>query len=209
MNFFAASTLLLASLGLSAFCPAATAAEQDKAAFTTKPEYRGLFGKLQSADFVVEGATNPKSIVYVFVDPNCPYCHHVWMALQYYEKVGLQARWLPVGVIKPSSLGRAAAILEAADPAAALRTNETGYRPIDVEGGIPALANPKPATVAKLEANLALMRAFGLRGVPGMVWQDAGGTVYVRPGVPRMQELPRITGLPEQWIDDPQLDEYR
>jgi len=200
--------LLAAALlaGLSCSVPVASAQSLQSIA---QSQYKALFEKLEAAEFVAQGAPAPKSIVYVFFDPNCPYCRHVWLALQHYEKVGLQTRWVPVGVLTPTSRGRAAAIIEAADKAAALHKNESEYRPGGGGGGIEPLANPKPETLAKLAANRELMRAFGFRGVPGLVWKGDDGEILGRHGVPKMQELPRITRLPEQWIDDPALDPYR
>src|SRR4051794_41133306 len=87
-----------------------------------------LFAQLEKARYVTEGAASPKSVMYVFFDPNCYYCNLTWRALQPYEKAGLQVRWVPVAYQKDSSSGMAAAILAAHDPAAALRENETRYR---------------------------------------------------------------------------------
>jgi thiol:disulfide interchange protein DsbG len=168
-----------------------------------------LFPELEKAGFVTEGATAPQSVLYVFFDANCYYCNLTWKALQQYERVGLQVRWVPVAYQKPSSTGRAAAIMEAPDPAAALRDNELGYRPQTYDGGIKPLAQARPATARTLRANLALMKRFGALGTPAVVWKDAGGKVDFRNAVPRLSELPRITGLPEQRIDDPELAEFR
>ena len=195
----AVMALLIGGMSFAAEAPSAT----------QSPEFQRLYARLESATYVTEGAKQPKNVIYVFFDPNCPYCRHSWLALQYYEKVGLQVRWLPVAVLKSSSLGRAAAILEADDPAAALKKNESEYRMSGAEGGMPPVDQPKPESVTKLGANRELMRLFGFRGIPAMVWRGTNGEILGKAGMPNMRDLPLITGLPEQWIDDPELDAYR
>jgi thiol:disulfide interchange protein DsbG len=172
-------------------------------------DYARLFPELERSGYVAEGAAVPQSVLYVFFDANCYYCNLTWKALQPYEKAGLQVRWVPVAYQKPSSTGRAAAVMEAPDRAAALRANELGYKPQTYDGGIKPLAKVRPATLKMLRANLDLMKRFGAPGTPAVVWKDSGGNVGFRNAVPRLSELPRITGLPAQRIDDPDLAEFR
>jgi thiol:disulfide interchange protein DsbG len=169
----------------------------------------GLFAQLEKADAVVEGARDSRHLLYVFFDANCYYCHLTWKALQPYEAVGLQVRWVPVAYQQPSSVGRAAAIMESPDRAAALRQNETGYDRAHFDGAIAPLANVSSARKKSLEANTKLMRAFGAPGTPAVVWKDASGNVQFRAGVPRLSELPALTGLPAQPNDDPELAQFR
>jgi len=188
------AVVLVALMALSA--PAWTA---DRAA---------LFSRLEQTRHIVEGAGHPGSVLYVFFDPNCYYCHLTGKALQPYEKAGLQVWWVPVAYQKPSSVGMAAAILLASDPAAALRQNETGYRPASYDGAITALAEVPPAISKALQENMDLMRAFGAQGTPALVWKEKSGIGF-RNAVPRLSELPRITGLPPQKIEDPDLAPFR
>ena len=171
-------------------------------------ELPALFAALEKTDAVTEGATSPKRILYVFFDANCWYCHLTWKALQVYEKAGLQVRWVPVAYQKESSTTKAAAIMQAKDRTAALRENETGYRAESYDGGI-APMKASMALEAQLEANFELMVRFGVSGTPGLAWKDEKGRVRVRTGMPRLAQLPAITGLPAQKIDDPELKEFR
>jgi thiol:disulfide interchange protein DsbG len=167
-----------------------------------------LYAELESADAVAEGpaaAADRKSrTVYVFFDANCWYCHLTWKALQAYQAAGLQVRWVPVAYQKDSSYGRAAAIMQAQDRAAALRENETGYRAESYDGAIAPAAVPKDLA-ARLDANTRLMQRFGAPGTPLLVWKDAQGAVRTQVGMPRLAQLPAIAGLPRQKIDDPEL----
>ncbi len=171
-------------------------------------ELPSLFSTLEKTDAVIEGSTSPKRTLYVFFDANCWYCHLTWKAVQAYEKAGLQVRWVPVAYQKESSTTKAAAIMQAKDRVAALRENETGYRAESYDGGI-APANASKALEAQLEANFQLMDRFGVSGTPGLVWKDEKGRVRVRTGMPRLSQLPSITGLPAQKIDDPELSDFR
>lgn len=168
-----------------------------------------LFSTLEKTYAITEGASSPKGVLYVFFDANCWYCHLTWKALQPYERVGLQVRWVPVAYQKESSAGRAAAIMQARDRAAALRENEVGYRVQKYEGGIAPAAGPPAALLAQLEANTKLMERFGAPGTPALVWKDSAGSVQVKIGMPRLSQLPAITGLHEQKNDDPELAEFR
>ena len=171
-------------------------------------ELPGLFAALEKSDAVVEGSASSKRILYVFFDANCWYCHLTWKALQPYEGAGLQVRWVPVAYQKDSSTTRAAAIMQAKDRAAAMRQNELGYRPESYDGGI-APAKPTKALEAQLDANFELMGRFGVSGTPGLVWKDEKGRVRVKVGMPRLSQLPAITGLPLQKNDDPELKSFR
>jgi thiol:disulfide interchange protein DsbG len=175
-------------------------------------ELAALYAQTQKLDVVVEGpasaAGRKSGILYVFFDANCWYCHLTWKALQYYERAGLQVRWVPVAYQKESSTGRAAAIMQASDRAAALRENETGYRAATYDGAIAPAPAPK-ALAAQFDANTKLMQRFGAPGTPLLVWKDAKGAVRTKVGMPRLSQLPAITGLPPQKIDDPELAEFR
>lgn len=168
-----------------------------------------LFAQVESADAVVEGPASAKHVLYVFFDANCFYCHLTWKALQPYQAAGLQVRWIPVAYQQPSSVGRAAAIMQAPDRAAAMRLNETGYDASRYDGGITPSNDVSNHLRAQLEANTALMRAFGAPGTPLVVWKTANGAVRYNIGVPRLSELPSITGLPSQAVDDPELKAFR
>lgn len=206
-------SLLCTAFALAIACTIAAMPAHAAAASTTasssRAEYSRLFGELQKADFVQEGATQSQALLYVFFDANCYYCHLTWKALQPYERVGLQVRWIPVAYQKPSSVGRAGAIVQAADRAAALRLNETRYDPARFDGGIAPMDDVPSALVAQLERNTRLMQAFGAPGTPVVIWKDGAGQVHVKVGVPRLSQLPSMTRLPVQVVNDPELAQFR
>lgn len=167
------------------------------------------FKQLEHADAVVEGAKDPKAVLYVLFDANCLYCHLTWKAVRPYEKVGLQVRWIPVAYQQPSSVGRAAAIMQARERAEALRVNETRYDAKRLDGGIEPAKDIPRKLEAEFAANTRLMKALGAPGTPVLAWRDAAGTIHVKIGVPRLSELPAITRLPAQRNDDAELAPFR
>lgn len=177
--------------------------------YAPKPDMTALFRDLEQASAVVEGTTkNPKSVIYAFVDANCPFCHFTWKALQPYEQAGLQVRWVLVDTLGPTSMPKAIEVMAAGDRTAAFRKMEQDH-------GKPWAALPqfsaasKPEFAEKIRKNGALMGAFGIRGTPGIVWKDRQGQVNIKTGMPRLSEIPAITGLPEQKVNDPDLARFR
>ena len=128
-------------------------------------------------------------VVDVFFDPNCPYCHELYGDLRpWIGKQGLRLRWIPVAVLAPSSAGKAAAVLQAADPARALARNEDdfGENPRAGAGGaLPPAARIAPATRSELARNLQVLHAAGAYfAFPLMVWRDASGHGQMFLGTP-------------------------
>lgn len=177
--------------------------------YVPKPNFGALFPQLEKSSYVIEGAAkNPKNVIYVFFDANCPFCHYTWQALQPYEKAGLQVRWIPVAVLGPTSLPKAIEIMAASDKTAAFRKQEENSG----KSWTPSAASSEtaqPAIVQRIRDNATLMEKFGIAGTPGVVWKDAHGSVQVKGGMPRLSELSAITGLPEQKVDDPALQRFR
>jgi len=167
------------------------------------------FSKLENSAYLVEGAKSPKTIVYAFMDPNCIFCHLEWKALQAYEKVGLQVRWIPVAFLKPTSQGMAAALLESKQPAELLTVLQTKFDVKNEAGGIEPLAVVSAGSKAKIAANSELMHAFGFNGTPGMIYKDSTGKVQYHPGMIKVSELPGMFDLPVQINTDPELARFQ
>lgn len=177
--------------------------------YIPKPDFTAAFAELEKSAFIAEGSMkNPKSVIYVFVDPNCPYCHLMWRAVQPYEAAGLQVRWIPVATLGPTSMPKAIEVLAAPDKTAAFRRMEQNHG----KPWKPAAASTEqsqPVVAAAIRRNGELMDSFGIAGTPGVVWRDKQGKVQVKSGMPRLSELPSITGLPEQGISDPALTKFK
>ncbi|HKK06385.1 MAG TPA: thiol:disulfide interchange protein DsbG [Gammaproteobacteria bacterium] len=176
--------------------------------YVPKPDYKAAFKKLENTTYVTEGTQHdPKSVLYVFTDANCPYCHAAWKALRPYQEKGLQVRWVPVAVLRPSSVDKAVAILAAKDREAAFRRDMEHFG----QRVAPATKiTPAERTKYKkvLNENVDLMSEFGINGTPGIVWRDAKGKISIKRGMPKLSEIPAMTGLPHQANNDPDLARF-
>lgn len=192
------------TVGLSGFAMAA-----DQPAPTYLPA--SAAATFENAPAIVEGASGKdvKSTIYVFMDPNCIFCHYAWKALQPYEAAGLQVHWIPMGFLKPDSPGKAAALLQAQDAPALLRELETKFSEKDESGGIAPLEKVPSATQAKLDGNIKVFQNLGFDGTPTIIYMTSGGRWADVSGLPHLSALPTMLNLPEQQITDPSLQRFR
>ncbi|QNA88710.1 thiol:disulfide interchange protein DsbG [Massilia sp. Dwa41.01b] len=179
-----------------------------EAAQVPQTDLSAAFAKLEKSAFVAEGtARNPKSVIYAFVDANCPFCHYLWQAVQPYEAAGLQVRWIPVATLGPTSMPKAISVLAAKDKVAAFRQMEENHgKPWTAPAGVSESSHPAIAT--SIQANGEAMAAFGIGGTPGIVWRDKQGKIRVKSGMPRLSEIPSMTGLPAQRNTNPALEKF-
>lgn len=132
------------------------------------------------ATWIAEGP-GPR-IVYIFFDPNCPSCQLLYKNLRPFPgSHDLQLRWIPVAVVNVTSLGKAAAILEAPDPPAALRRNEEHYDAQAYAGGIEEDI-PSADAERKLRANERLLNGLDIPVVPSMLFAARDGRAVLIQG---------------------------
>ncbi len=151
----------------------------------------------RAAGGIVDGRSPHR--LYVVFDPNCPYCHQLYDDLRPYVARGQVAvSWIVVGFLGPSSLPKAAAILQARDPLAALRSNEARYsfpRHGEGGGGVAPAATIAPATRARLARNLDMLRRIHVFGVPVMVWRGTDGEARLMLGEVKASQLSELVAL--------------
>lgn len=144
----------------------------------------------QEASWIAQGSG--KQIVYVIFDANCPYCHVFYKESQSHLK-DAQFRWIPVGLLADTSAGKAAAMLSASNPEAALRKNEDGFElKHDGMGGIEELKKIPADIQLDLGENLDLLAETGPELVPKIIYQDANGKAHVITGALSSDELDMI-----------------
>ncbi|GAB3052183.1 thiol:disulfide interchange protein DsbG [Stenotrophomonas tumulicola] len=154
------------------------------------PMTEKIWKQLESSAWVADGKANAPRVVYTFSDANCPYCHKFWEAARPWVDAGkVQLRHIMVGVIREDSPGKAAAILSAKDPSAALLQNETGFQ----TGGIKPVAISADVS-RKLDANQVLMVEMGFQGTPGILFKDEKGSVQRRSGMPQGADMDLVLG---------------
>jgi len=104
----------------------------------------------------------------------------------------LSVRWILVSFIKPSSLGKAAAILQSSDPAKAFEEDEAGFNTKTETGGIQAVHKVKYQTRQQLEKNLQFMQEYGFQGTPVMIFKDKVGNTQVVSGLIQEEQLKKL-----------------
>ncbi|MBU2842775.1 thioredoxin fold domain-containing protein [Acidithiobacillus thiooxidans] len=154
---------------------------------------------LTHTHYIQEGSKGP--IIYDFYDPNCPYCHEIYTWLQNpIHNKQIQVRFITVGFLTPSSAGKAAAILAAKDPLAALKLNENKFSTKDgPEGGIdpaPIAVQNKMSDVLNFNASLLVNKEAEVLGIPGasvpfLVYRQDSKIRYV-PGLPNNKQWSEI-----------------
>jgi thiol:disulfide interchange protein DsbG len=168
-------------------------AAQAEALTTSRAIAGHLLEDIDEATWIAEGKGN--RIVYIFFDPNCPYCHKLYEALQpQIAGKDLQLRWIPVGMLTPTSQGKAAAILQAGNPLEALRNNEDNFNFSDngPGGGITPASTIKDQTRLDLAANLSLLQGQNIFSVPVVVFHATDGQGIMFQGVPEPERLRRL-----------------
>ena len=133
---------------------------------------------VKAAGFEI-GAKGP--LLIEFADPNCIWCHKLYGALKPLIVDGkVRVRIIPVGVIKPSSVAKAVAVMDSAHPQLAWALNQSKFNTSDEEGGIqPADLTKSGPMVASIEANNALMQSSGSTATPTLVYCNSKRQVQV------------------------------
>jgi len=151
-----------------------------------------MWRDLDQATWIRDGRS--RQVLYVFFDPNCPYCQRVYrQARPRVEAGAVELRWIVVGVTTTTSHGKAAAMLESPDPTAALHQNETDFSlATGGLGGIMEEAVPHAETEARLARNLALLRRSGFDGTPALLFRTKTGEVRFLLGAPPEAKLQAI-----------------
>jgi thiol:disulfide interchange protein DsbG len=185
--------LLIASLALVAMLLGACT--QQDASGVAKPGKQELSLETvaaQAKGFTV-GSMMSARTVYVFFDPQCPHCGHLWQAsLPLHNKVKFV--WIPVAWINASSLPQGAALLTAANPTKLMTEHEASL--LAKMGGISAPANVEPATEQIIKANTQLLNSFGAESVPFVVTKDAAtGQTVGRDGAMGTPQLTALAGV--------------
>ena len=165
-----------------------------------------VWQQLERSHWIADGSPKAPRVVYVFTDANCPFCTKFWSdARPWVDSGKVQLRHVLVGIIAPTSPGKAAALLTDKDPSAALVAYERGQlgeatrtlasgHPQPLRGGnLQPLQPIPPAIRAQIEANQKLMASLHIPGTPGIVWRDGKGVVYAVMGG-RSEDFPAMLG---------------
>ena len=185
--------LLIASLALGALLLGACS-QQEKPGTppSSKQELSVQTVVAQAKGFTV-GSVMSAHTVYVFFDPQCPHCGHLWQAsMPLHNKVKFV--WIPVAWINASSLPQGAALLTAANPTELMTAHEASL--LVGKGGISAPASVASDLEQSIKANNKLLNSFGAESVPFIVTQDAStGKTVGRDGALGTPQLAALAGV--------------
>ncbi|MGF6594375.1 thiol:disulfide interchange protein DsbG [Pseudomonas sp. 2835] len=155
------------------------------------PLAKEVWAKMEKTAWIADGKADAPRIVYLFSDPNCPYCNMFWQqARPWVESGKVQLRHIMVGIIREDSPGKSAALLASKDPAKALAQHEKAGKASTLK----ALDKVPEAVQAKLDANLAVMEELGLSATPAIFYLDDQQQLQTQQGAPRPEMLGKILG---------------
>lgn len=156
-----------------------------------KPVTERTWKQLEDSTWIADGAKSAPRVIYTFTDPNCPYCNKFWNDARPWVKAGkVQIRHVMVAILGPTSPGKAAALLSASDPQAALTQHEQQQQ----SGGVQPLAQISPKVRAQLDANYKLMQQLGFAATPTILYKDEDGYMKGMQGAPSADMLNQILG---------------
>jgi thiol:disulfide interchange protein DsbG len=151
---------------------------------------------LEASHWLEDGRASAPRTIYMFTDPNCPYCNKLWTDARPWVEAGkVQIRHLVVGILTPTSNGKAATLLNGPNPAKALAEYEKGQSfstaQMIASGKVHALnaevlqplAPVPPRIQSTLDANKNLMLSLGLEATPAVVWRDERGQFQILQGI--------------------------
>lgn len=157
----------------------------------SKPMTDRVWKQLEQSTWVADGKNTAPRVIYTFTDPNCPYCNKFWNDARPWVASGkVQLRHVMVAILGPTSPGKAAAILAAKDPQAALTQHEQQH----AASGVKPLEQIPEKIGAQLDANQKLMQQLGASATPTIFYKDASGKLQKMQGAPSAAMLPKILG---------------
>lgn len=155
------------------------------------PMSKEIWAKMQASSWIADGSKDAPRTVYLFSDPNCPYCNMFWEQARPWVKAGkVQLRHIMVGIIREDSPGKSAALLAAKEPEKALADHEKAGKGSPLK----PLKEIPPAIQAKLDANQQLMDELELSATPAIFYLDDQGDLQQQQGAPSPDKLVKILG---------------
>jgi thiol:disulfide interchange protein DsbG len=157
----------------------------------SKPMSVKIWKQLENSTWIADGSKNAPRIIYTFTDPNCPYCNKFWNDARPWVTAGkVQLRHVIVAILTNTSAGKAAALLSAKDPQAALTQHEQQH----ASGGLKPLGQVSATVRAQLDANQKLMQQLGSSATPTIFYKDASGNLQKMQGAPSAEMLAKMMG---------------
>ena len=156
-----------------------------------EPMAKQVWANMEKSNWIADGKADAPRIVYLFSDPNCPYCNMFWeQARPWVDSGKVHLRHIMVGIIREDSPAKSAALLAAKDPQQALHEHEKAGKASKLKP-----LEKIPADVqAKLDANAKLMEELDVAATPAIFYLDAQGNLQQQQGAPSPDKLVQILG---------------
>ncbi|GAB3461440.1 thiol:disulfide interchange protein DsbG [Azotobacter salinestris] len=155
------------------------------------PMGKEMWARMERSAWIADGSAAAPRTVYLFSDPNCPYCTLFWkQARPWVDSGKVQLRHIMVGILRADSAGKAAALLAVEEPERALREHEAAGKASTLK----ALAEIPTQIGKRLEDNLELMNALGAMATPAIFHLDERGRLQQQQGAPDPEALAQILG---------------
>lgn len=178
--------LLLALLSVN-FMVSATSVAAENRKTSAADE---MLARIDQATWIAEGKS--EHVVYIFFDPNCPYCHRVYVDTRdWIKNNSVQLRWIPVGVLTPTSHGKALTLLDAKDPVKLFHESEDKFSGADGGALDESLGGSEKAEKA-LKVNAEILRLTGFDAVPSLLFRANNDQAILVRGAPPAENLKAI-----------------
>lgn len=156
-----------------------------------EPLGKEMWTRMQDSSWIADGKADAPRIVYMFSDPNCPYCNMFWKQARPWVEAGkVQLRHIMVGMLRADSAGKSAALLSSKDPQAALNEHEAAGKASKLK----ALDKIPAELEEQLTNNLMLMSELGAQATPAIFYLDDNDRLQQHQGAPRPEALAEIMG---------------
>lgn len=146
--------------------------------FLSRHDKTKLIGSLdKTAWFSLGDETRP--VVYMVVDPQCPYCHRAWKALEPMIASKKFAVRIIVTSILPGSDEKAKSLLGRANPGEAWLRGEGSSNDVPVSA-----SDDADRGAHALQLNREIVASLGITGTPFMTYVGSDGALYSVDGFP-------------------------
>lgn len=147
--------------------------------------------KQNTSRITVGSVMSPKT-VYVFFDPRCPHCNHLWNAMEQANLSGVKFEWVPIGILGAQSIAQSAMLISANEVGKgvdALKQHEATFG----AGGIKVENNEVRRFKDQVMKNSEYITAFAT-SVPYVVMFDANGKPKINEGSMTPEQLKTFVG---------------
>lgn len=162
--------------------PQVNSEEQKKSQLEFKSPSEQLFFDIENSNWVPLGQSGAP-VMYAFIDPQCPHCHHMINDLRkdYIEAGRVQLRIVPIG-FREETRAQSAFLMASPDP----QTRFFNF----LDGDENALPARQDINQQGVQRNLAIMQTWKFNVTPMVIYRAGDGSVKIVRGRP--QDIPAL-----------------